>query len=164
MFNGVQGEGIKRFFQGRKGRNLSFASNEPVKIQAGADIVEIAKGAVSRNTENLIISSLKATIKNLETQLAVHKDAKLEAKLVWAKEYLTKFETEVARIKKTKPAPTPNPNPKPNPVPAPNPEEHKNHELKTLLASIKLQSTRVLESVTRIPFVLVQDNMEEVIS
>ena len=49
-------------------------------------------------------------------------------------------------------------------MPAPNPEEHKNHELKTLLASIKLQSTRVLESVTRIPFVLVQDNMEEVIS
>lgn len=166
MFNGVQGEGIKRFFQGRKGRNLSFASQKPVKVQAGADIVEIATGAVSRNTENLIISSLKATIKNLETQLAVHKDAKLEAKLVWAKEYLTKFEAEVARLKKTKPAPapTPNPNPKPNPVPAPNPEEHKNHELKTLLASIKLQSTRVLESVTRIPFVLVQDNMEKVIS
>ena len=58
MFNGVRGEGIKKFFSGRKGRNLSFASNEPVKIQAGADIAEIAQGAVDKNTDNLIIASL----------------------------------------------------------------------------------------------------------
>lgn len=164
MFNGVQGEGIKRFFQGRKGRKLSFASQQPVKVQAGADIVEIATGAVNRNTENLIISSLKATIKNLETQLTVHKDANLQAKLEWAKEYLVKFETEVAKLKKSKPTPTPTPNPNPNPVPAPDPEEKRQHELKTLLASIKVQSDRVLESVTRIPFVLVKEDMAEVTS
>ena len=98
MFNGVRGEGIKKFFSGRRGRNLSFASNEPIKIQAGADIVEIAQGAVAKNTDNLIIASLKATIEDLNIQLAVKKDAALQAKLDWATEYLSKFEKEVKTL------------------------------------------------------------------
>ena len=115
MFNGVRGEGIKKFFSGRRGRNLSFASNEPIKIQAGADIVEIAQGAVAKNTDNLIIASLKATIEDLNIQLAVKKDATLQAKLDWATEYLSKFEKEVEKIRKKQPTPQPQRKPKTKP-------------------------------------------------
>ena len=151
MFNGVRGEGIKKFFSGRKGRNLSFASNEPVKIQAGADIVEIAQGAVDKNTDNLIIASLKATIDDLNTQLAVKKDAALQAKLDWATEYLSKFQAEVEKIRKKQP--TPKPQRKPN---------KNEHELKTILSNIKMQSERVLKSLKKLPFVLVKDDFEAV--
>ena len=39
MFEGVRGKGLKDFFKSRKGRKLSFASNEPVKIKAGVDMI-----------------------------------------------------------------------------------------------------------------------------
>ena len=155
MFNGVRGEGIKKFFSGRRGRNLSFASNEPIKIQAGADIVEIAQGAVDKNTDNLIIASLKATIEDLNIQLAVKKDAALQAKLDWATEYLSKFEEEVEKIRKKQPTPQPQRKPKTKP----NKEEH---ELKTILGNIKLQSERVLKSLKKLPFVLVKDDFDAV--
>lgn len=151
MFNGVRGEGIKKFFSGRKGRNLSFASNEPVKIQAGADIVEIAQGAVDKNTDNLIIASLKATIEDLKIQLAVKKDAALQAKLDWATEYLSKFQTEVEKIRKKQP--TPKPQRKPN---------KNENELKRILTNIDMQSKRVLKGLKKLPFVLVKDDFEAV--
>jgi hypothetical protein len=151
MFNGVRGEGIKKFFNGRRGRNLSFASNEPVKIQAGADIVEIAQGAVDKNTDNLIIASLKATIEDLKIQLAVKQDATLQAKLDWATEYLSKFEKEVEKIRKKQPTPKPQPKPQPN---------KKDHELKTILSNIKMQSERVLKTLKSLPFLLVKDDFD----
>lgn len=153
MFNGVRREGIKKFFNGRKGRNLSFASNEPVKIQAGADLVEIAQGAVDKNTDNLIIASLKATIEDLKIQLAVKKDAALQAKLDWATEYLSKFQAEVDKIRKKKPTKKPVTNPDP---------KKQEHELKTILGNIKVQSDRVLKSLTRLPFTMVKDDFDNI--
>ena len=136
MFNGVKGEGIKKYFQGRRGRTLSFASNEPVKIQTGVDIKEIAQGAVDKNTDNLIIASLKATIEDLRIQLSVKKDVNLQAKLNWAIEYLSKFEKEIEIIRKKQP--TPKPQRKSN---------TKEHELKTILSNIKMQTERVLKKL-----------------
>lgn len=149
MFNGVRGEGIKKFFKGRKGRNLSFASNEPIKVKAGADIEEIAQGAVDKNTDNLIIASLKATIEDLKLQLAVKEDKALRSKLEWAEEYLTKFQAEVDKIRKKKPTPIPQ---QPDKV---------EHELKTILKNLKMQSDRILKSLGKLPFLMVQDNFEE---
>ncbi len=156
MFNGVRGEGIKNFFKGRSGRKLSFASQEPVKIQTGADIVEIAKGAVDNNHDNLVIASLKATVEDLKMQLAVKKDAKLQSKLEWAIEYLAKFEAEVEKLRK-KPAPKPTPQPGKKPDP-----KKLEHELKTIFNNIKIQSERVMKSLTRLPFALVKDDFEEI--
>jgi len=145
MFNSVQGEGIKKFFKKRKSRKLSFASQEPVKVQAGAQIAEIATGAVSKRTENLIISSLKAKIKDLETQLAAGRNPRLEADLAWAKDYLNKFETAVEKVKAaTQKAQQPK----------------KEHELKTLLASIKLQGERVFKSVSNFTYTIVKDDID----
>ena len=149
MFNGVKGEGIKKYFQGRRGRTLSFASNEPVKIQTGVDIKEIAQGAVDKNTDNLIIASLKATIEDLRIQLSVKKDVNLQAKLNWAIEYLSKFEKEIEIIRKKQP--TPKPQRKSN---------TKEHELKTILSNIKMQTERVLKKLRKLPFVLVKDDFE----
>lgn len=153
MFNGVRGEGIKKFFKGRKGRNLSFATNKPVKIQAGADIKEIARGAVDKNTDNIILASLKATISDLKKQLAVSEDATLRSKLEWAEEYLVKFQTEIDKIRNKKPTPQPTPQQKTVPT-------KKEHELKTILGNIKMQSERVLKSIKKLPFVLVKDDFE----
>lgn len=157
MFNGVRGEGIKKFFKGRKGRNLSFASNKPVKIQAGADIEEIAQGAVDKNTDNLIIASLKATISDLKNQLAVKEDKTLRSKLEWAEEYLIKFQAQVDKIRKKKPTPQPTPQPKPVPTPKPVPDKRE-HELKTIYNNIVLQKERVLNSLKKLPFVMVRDD------
>jgi hypothetical protein len=156
MFNDVRGKGIKRFFRGRKGRNLSFAPDKPVKVQAGAQIMQIAAGAVSKSTDGLIIASLKAKISDLEKQLAVGKNPDLEAKLEWAKEYLKKFEDAVAQIKKgsspVPTSPTKDPTPKPTPnAPSVNKEEH---QLKTLLSSIKLQGEKVRNSLLTIAFTI----------
>jgi hypothetical protein len=153
MFNGVRGEGIKKFFKGRKGRNLSFATNKPVKIQAGADIKEIARGAVDKNTDNIILASLKATISDLKKQLAVSEDATLRSKLEWAEEYLVKFQAEIDKIRNKKPTPQPTPQQKTVPT-------KKEHELKTILGNIKMQSERVLKSIKKLPFVLVKDDFE----
>lgn len=156
MFNNVRGESIKKFFNGRRGRNLSFASSEPVKVQAGANIAEIAQGSVAKNTDNLIIASLKAMIEDLKMQLEVKKEATLQAKLEWATEYLEKFEKEVDKIRKKQAAPQPQPKPQPKPQ-----IDKKEHELKTMLSNIELQSQRVLKSLRHLPFTLVKDDFEE---
>ena len=180
MFSGVRGEGIKKFFKNRKGRNLSFASKKQ-KVQAGYDIDEIAKNAVENNTVNLIVSSLKAMIKDLEIQLSASKNSVLEGRLKWAKEYLSLFEEEVAKIKGTeytpsspgtqktgqkpeqKPGKKPGKKPEQQPGTTQTPEEKKEHELRTHLKSIEVQASRVKENVKKFPFVIVKDKLEEVI-
>lgn len=139
MFNGVRGERIKGFFKKRRGRNLSFASEKPVKVQAGAQIAEIAAIAVKQNNDSFIISTLKANISDLKVQLSSGPNPKLDEQLAWAEEYLQKFKEAVNKIRKSS-------------------STKAEHGLKTLLSSIQLQGQKVRDSVLKLAFVIVNDD------
>ena len=140
MFNGVRGEGIKKFFKNRSGRKLSFASKEPVKVQAGAQISEIAALAVTNNTDGFFFSTLKTEKSDLKAKLAVEPNPKLQEKLEWTEDYLRQFEEVVGKIKKTTTV-------------------KKDHELRTLLSSIQLQGKKTQDSLLKLAFVIAKNDL-----